>query len=92
MYGVEPFTVGTIRETDTSKMLSNSPDLIIPELEYSEVTKDLYNTTGAIFVYATKINVNEDGLEDLKVNKVDLAKQVKVLILELTLIINKMEQ
>ena len=67
MYGVKPFTVGTIRETDTSKMLSNSPDLIIPELEYSEITKDLYNTTGAIFVNSTKINVDEDGLEDLKV-------------------------
>ena len=74
MYGVKPFTVGTIRETDTSKMLSNSPDLIIPELEYSEITKDLYNTTGAIFVNSTKINVDEDGLEDLKVNKVDLAR------------------
>ena len=30
MYGVNPFQVGIIRETDSSHMISNSPDLIIP--------------------------------------------------------------
>ena len=74
MYGVDPFEVGIIRETDTSKMVSGSPDLIIPELQYSTVTEDLYNTTGAIFVNATKINVNEDKLEELNVTKTDLAQ------------------
>lgn len=73
LYGVEPFEVGRIVETDTSKMALNSPYVIIPELEYTDVTKDLYNTTGVIFINATKINVNEDNLETLKVNKVDLA-------------------
>ena len=73
IYGVDPFEVGVIRETDTSRMATDSPDLIIPELEYTEVTKDLYNTTGPIFVNATKININEDNLEAQNVNKVDLA-------------------
>ena len=73
MYGVNPFEVGVIRETNASKMVTNSPDLIIPEIQSSKVTKDIYNTTGVIFVNATKININEDNLSDLKVSKTDLA-------------------
>ena len=73
MYAIDPFDVGIIRETDTSRMLSDSPDLIIPELQYTEVTKELYYTTGPIFINATKININEDNLEAQNVNKVDLA-------------------
>ena len=73
MYGVSPFEVGVIRETNASKMVTNSPDLIIPEVQSSKVTKDIYNTTGVIFINATKINVNEDILSELKVSKTDLA-------------------
>ena len=73
MYGVNPFEIGITRETDSSKMVTGSPDLIIPDIEYSTVTKDIYNTTGVIFVNATKININEDALEDLNVTKTDLA-------------------
>lgn len=72
MYGVNPFEKGVIRETDTSKMVTSSPDLIIPEIQYSTVTEDLYNTTGVILVNATKINVDEAKLEEQKVEKTDL--------------------
>lgn len=72
MYGVNPFEVGIIRETDSSKMVSGSPDLIIPEIQYATITKDLSTTTGVILVNATKINVKEDELEDLNVTKTDL--------------------
>ena len=72
MYGVNPFEKGIIRETDSSKMVVSSPDIIIPDVEYSTVTKDVYNTTGAIMVNATKINVDEDKLEELNVTKTDL--------------------
>lgn len=71
-YGVNPFETGIIRETDSSKMVTNSPDLIIPEVQSSTVTKDLYNSTGVIFINATKININTDKLEELKVEKTDL--------------------
>ena len=40
-YGIKPFEVGIIRETDTSKMVSESPDLIMPEIKYSTITEDL---------------------------------------------------
>ena len=73
LYGVNPFEVGVIRQTDTTKMVQGSPYLIFPEIEYSEVTKDLYNTTGVIFANATKINIDEDNLEALNINRIDLA-------------------
>ena len=72
LYGVNPFEVGIIRETDSSRMVSGSPDLIIPNLGYSDITEDLYSD-GVIFANATKININKDGLEDLKVEETDLA-------------------
>ena len=71
-YGIKPFEVGIIRETDTSKMVSESPDLIMPEIQYSTITEDLYNTTGAVFVNATKINIDTDRLEELNVKESDL--------------------
>lgn len=73
LYGVEPFTVGVIRETDNSKMLSGAPDFIMPEAQYSEITEDLYEN-GVIFVNATKINVNDEKLSELKVTKNDILK------------------
>ena len=73
MYGVNPFEVGIIRETDTSKMASGSPDIIIPDIEYSKITKDIYNTSGVFLINATKINVQEEEkLEELNVEKTDL--------------------
>ena len=75
MYGVNPFEAGIIRETDSSKMITESPDLIKPDLNASTVTKDLYTTTGVIFINATKININEDALEELKVTKTELANE-----------------
>lgn len=72
-YGVKPFEVGIIRETDSSKMLTGSPDLIIPDIQSATVTSDLYNTTGVILVNSTKINIDTDKLEELKVEKTDLA-------------------
>ena len=71
-YGIKPFEVGIIRETDTSKMVSEQPDLIMPEIQYSDITKDIYNTTGVIFVNATKINIDTDNLDELNVEENDL--------------------
>ena len=72
LYGVNPFDVGVIRETDSSKMVANSPDLVIPNLGYSKITEDIYSN-GIILANPTRININEDGLEDLKVVETDLA-------------------
>lgn len=71
-YGVKPFETGIIRETDTSRMLTASPDVIMPEIEYTDITKKIYNTDRVIVVNATKINVDEENLENLNVTKTDL--------------------
>lgn len=75
LYGVDPFSVGIIRETDSGKMLSGSSDVIMPEIESSTITKNIYNTTGPIFINATKVNIaDSDTLEELNVVKTVLAK------------------
>lgn len=75
LYGVKPFEVGIILETDTKKMLSQTPYIIFPDIEYSEITKNIYNTTGVLFINPTKINfVDDESLENLKVVKNDLLK------------------
>ena len=71
-YGINPFQVGIIRETDPSKMVVESPDVIMPDVQYSTITKDIYNLTTPIFINATKININEEALEELNVQKTDL--------------------
>ena len=73
-YGIKPFEVGIIRETDVDRMVVNSPDLIIPEIEYSDITSKIYNAEGVIFVNATKINAEDDeALENMSVTKTILA-------------------
>ena len=75
MYGIKPFEVGIIRETDSSKMVSDSPDLIMPEIQYADVTSKLYDSEGVIFINATKINtVDDDELNNLKVTKTEQIK------------------
>lgn len=72
-YGVNPFEPGIIRETDSSKMVSGSPDLIMPEIQYADVTSKISNSEGVIFINATKINlVDDESLENLNVEKTDL--------------------
>ncbi len=77
LYAINPFEMGVIRETNSDNMLSDTlgnsiPDIIIPKTQYSDILKDVYNSTGAVFVNATKININEDKLEEQKVEKKEL--------------------
>ncbi len=74
MYGINPFEGGIIRETDTSKMLSGSPDLILPNIYSTQITKKITSSQGGvILVNATKVNTVEDEtLEELKVEKTTL--------------------
>ena len=75
MYGINPFEVGIIRETESSKMVSNSPDLIMPEIQYADATAKLSNSEGVIFINSTKINVaDDDTLKNLNVTKTELIK------------------
>lgn len=73
LYGVLPFEKGLILESDSDKMIS-SPNVIIPTVsQTSKITKDIYKSTGIVFLNATKINLKEvEELDELKVVKDDL--------------------
>ena len=72
LYAIQPFEVGMILETDTNRMVAGAPYAIFPNIEYSNLTKTLYDTDGVLFVNATKINIAEDRLEELNVEETDL--------------------
>lgn len=72
LYGVNPFDVGMIFETDSSKTVSGMPYVIFPTIGYSNLTKTLYNTSDVLLINPTKINIDEDKLEELKVAKTEL--------------------
>ena len=72
MYGVKPFEVGTILETEADKMLAQTPYIIFPQIGYSNVTKSFYNTEGVILINATKI----DTLGDEELNSLNVSKSV----------------
>ena len=52
--------------------------IIIPTIEYSKITKDIYNTTGVLFINATKINLSDSNkLKELNRNKAILERILK---------------
>lgn len=70
MYGLEPFKTGVIRETDSSKMMSGSPNVIIPNVNSASITK---NIPAVLLINATKLNfVTDEELEKLNVTKSNL--------------------
>lgn len=67
MYGVNAFGTGVIQETDSSKMMTGSPSVIIPNVNSTTITK---NIPAVLLVNATKINfVADEDLENLNVTK-----------------------
>ncbi len=70
MYGVNPFEVGVINETNTAKMMTEAPSIILPNVSYSPITK---NIPAVLLINATKINfATDEELQNLKVTKTDL--------------------
>lgn len=73
MYGVNKFETGIIKETDSNRIILSTPEMIKPELGYSNITNELDSKGGVILIDATKINIkNETELENLKVEENDL--------------------
>ena len=67
-YGVKPFDIGLIRETDDKKIVTvdNKPryNIIIPDNE--KATRNIYNTTGVRLVNSTKINLEDESVLEEK--------------------------
>lgn len=54
------FSKGMIAEQDSSKIILQNPFLILPNISYHEITKDLYTNTGVVLAGTGKINFQED--------------------------------
>lgn len=66
-YGIS-FSNGVVCEESTSNMLVNSPDLIIPQMTYNNIVKDLYTDGMVALLDAGKIeNASDEELEELGV-------------------------
>lgn len=71
-YGINGFSDGYIYDTNSSNTIMGYPACFIPNVQETDITKDVYKGAGAIFLYSTKINVDSDRLSDLNVTKTDL--------------------
>ena len=69
LYGVNPFSAGYVYETDNSRTALGYASCIVEDLGSTDIAKKL---TDVVLLNATKININEDGLEDLGVTKQDI--------------------
>ena len=66
LYGINPFEVGYIYETDNSRTALGYASCIVEDLGSTDIAKKL---TNAVLLNATKINVNTDELSNLGVTK-----------------------
>ncbi len=66
LYGIEPFEVGYIYETDSSRKALGYESCIVEDLGSTDIAKKL---TDVVLLNATKINVNADELSNLNVEQ-----------------------
>ena len=69
LYGIDPFDVGYVYETDSDKMALGYASCIVSDLGNTEIDADLNN---AILLNPTKINVNDDKVEELGIEEQDI--------------------
>lgn len=68
LYGIN-ISKGALIETDSKKMVVNNPYITIPEVEYHEITKDIYSSKGVVFPTSGVLNIkSEEELENLDVS------------------------
>lgn len=67
LYGIS-FSKGVVYEQSSSNMLMSSPELIVPELTYNSIVKDIYTDGSIVMIDAGKINTADaETLEGLNV-------------------------
>lgn len=71
-FAIKEFDQGLIYETNSNNTIMGYPTCFVPEILDTDVTKNITKNLGAIFLYPTKININEEDLEERKVEKTEL--------------------
>ncbi len=66
LYGVDPFEVGYIYETDTEKTILGYAGCMVEDLGNSEIDRNL---SKAVLINSTKVNINNDKIEELNVKQ-----------------------
>lgn len=73
LYGVKVDDKGIMIEQDTSKMVMQVPDIILPIIQGTDITAELATEGKVMFPNAAKLSfVNDEKFEELKVVKTDL--------------------
>ncbi len=66
-YGIS-FSKGIVCEQSSTNMIAGSPDLIIPEMTYNSIVKDLYTDGTVVLLDSGRINTeSEERLKELNV-------------------------
>ena len=74
LYGIS-FSKGVVCEQSSSNMLAGSPELIIPEMSYNSIVKDIYTDGSIVMLDAGRINtVDDDKLEEIGVTATPFIK------------------
>ncbi len=66
LYGVDPFEVGYIYESDIERTVLGYAGCMVVDLGNSEIDKNL---SKAVLLNSTKVNINNDKIEELNINK-----------------------
>lgn len=61
------FDDGIILEQDTNKMVLSSPNYVIPEITVTNATKNIATDGGILLINSSKISLQEEKMEELKV-------------------------
>ena len=69
------FSYGIVCESNADLSLAGAPGIIIPNLTYNEIVKDLYTDGKVVMPYAGRIqNVDSDKMSELKITTSDFVK------------------
>lgn len=71
-YGINPFEKGIVYETNKNNTILGYSACFIPEIQETEATRDVYKSAGVTFLYSTKLNINEEKLEELNVDEKEI--------------------
>ncbi len=80
VFGISFDNKGILFEKDSNKMLMQTPNIIIPSISYTDITKDITTDGGVALLNSSKINFKNDKIEEseLTVEKIITSNETSV--------------
>ena len=66
VFGISFDNKGILFEEDSSKMVMQTPNLIIPSISYTDITKDIITDGGVALLNSSKINFKDEKIEEFE--------------------------